>query len=460
MKGVQPQKKVGGIAANSVMRPIIAVLAVLNIAIIGMFLWINAETRELSVIMNESGRYTGEANSLLAGTSLLSQTAANFVLAPVRQNGLVNYVPLNIFVEELGRSRRGSNVLERFRDYNVSEKARAHLAVAAQSADKLLDAQLYAMALVCSVHPLPDEAPRNKIPLPALTERDKALPEPEKLELAKKLVLGSFDDLDMFAVSRNINTCVQEIRTDANAKAAESGKRIVILRTGLWIATILITIILIGTFTFLYKQMINPLLGFVRLITSNKSLDEERGMKEVRQVASAYNNLEKRRDALRSVAETDTLTNLPNRYRFEKYLLDAGESGYSLAIVMFDINYLKETNDTFGHSAGDRLIQTVANCIASCFGENSFRIGGDEFAAVLKDCKPETIREMIARFEEMEQREKVSASLGYAYVEEIGETTLKELIDEADKQMYARKQEAHGKFNQYFYSTASPVSTV
>ena len=95
-------------------------------------------------------------------------------------------------------------------------------------------------------------------------------------------------------------------------------------------------------------------------------------------MASAYNNLEKRREALRSVAETDTLTNLPNRYRFEKYILSAGDSGYSLAILMFDINYLKETNDTLGHSAGDELIQKVAHCISSCFGENSFRIGGDE----------------------------------------------------------------------------------
>ena len=183
-------------------------------------------------------------------------------------------------------------------------------------------------------------------------------------------------------------------------------------------------------------------------------------MKEVRQVASAYNNLEKRRDALRSVAETDTLTNLPNRYLFEKYLLDSGDSGYSLGIVMFDINYLKETNDTFGHSAGDKLIQTAAHCIAACFGPNSFRIGGDEFVAVLKDIKPETIRQMMDRFEETQQKEKVSVSLGYAYAEEIGETTLKTLIDEADKKMYAQKQEAHKKVDQYFVNTASRVSTV
>ena len=206
---------------------------------------------------------------------------------------------------------------------------------------------------------------------------------------------------------------------------------------------------MIGTFVALYQQMIHPLTGFVQLITANQPLDDEKGLKEVRLVASAYNSLRKRRDALdailRSAAETDALTNLPNRYRFEQYLLDAGESGYSLAILMFDINYLKQTNDTMGHSAGDKLLRTAANCITSCFGEKSFRIGGDEFAAVVENCKPEAVQQMIFRFREAEQRENISVSVGYAYADKISETTIKQLIDEADRQMYAEKQLTHRK---------------
>jgi diguanylate cyclase (GGDEF)-like protein len=461
MKNVQPQKKVGGIAANAIMFPIIAILAVIDIAIIGMFLRINAGANQLSAVMSKAGVYIGEANSLLAGTSLLAQTSANFILVPVKKNGQFNMYPLTTFANELKKPRRGSQVLERFRNYEISEKARSYLSYAAKDADRLTEVQLHALALVNAVHAFPDMEPLNQIPLPALNAADQALSGEEKLQKARSLVLDSYDDLDMFAVSRNVNACVEEIRADISAQAADSGKRVAILRTGLWVATILITVILFITFVLLYKQMINPLESFVRLIASNQSLDEGQGMKEVRQVASAYNNLEKRRDALRSVAETDTLTSLPNRYRFEKYLLDAGEIGYSLAIVMFDINYLKETNDTYGHSAGDRLIQTAAHCIAACFGANSFRIGGDEFAAVLKDCKPETIRQMIDRFEAMQQQEKISVSLGYAYAGEIGETTLKALIDEADKKMYAQKQEAHKKVHQFFLNTASnKVSTV
>ena len=146
---------------------------------------------------------------------------------------------------------------------------------------------------------------------------------------------------------------------------------------------------------------------------------------------------------MRSAAETDALTNMPNRYRFEQYILEAGDRDHSLAVLLFDVNYLKKTNDTMGHLAGDKLIRTAAECISSCFGENCFRFGGDEFAAVVEDCTPEAIDRMVERFKEKEKARNVSISLGYAYAEEIGETTFRRLLDEADKNMYANKEQMH-----------------
>ena len=164
-------------------------------------------------------------------------------------------------------------------------------------------------------------------------------------------------------------------------------------------------------------------------------------------VAAAYNDVLKRRDTLdnilRSAAETDALTNLPNRYRFEQYLLESGERGYSMALLLFDVNYLKRTNDTEGHLAGDKLIRTAADCISSCFGEYCFRFGGDEFAAIVKDCTPEKIDQMVARFEETEKAKNVSISLGYAYAREVGDTTFRQMMDEADKKMYEMKRQNH-----------------
>ena len=455
MKTTVPQpvaagtKNTGGIAANSLMRPIIIVLAVLHVAIFALILQINATSAELSAEMRKAGEQIEEATSILAGTSLMSETSTNFILMPVTEHGEINAGPLAAYAAELKQPRRGPHVVERFRNYDVDEKVMSHLEAASGNSEMLREAQLHAIALINAVYPLPNISPLNQIPLPLLTESEKALSNAEKLAQARVIALGSVANMSKRAVSQNVNACKDILRANAGAKAAEVGKKIAILRIILLGGAGAIMVILIGTFVALYKQMIHPLQGFVQLITGNQPLDEDKGLQEVRLVASAYNSLRKRRDALdailRSAAETDTLTNLPNRYRFEQYLLDAGESGYSLAILMFDINYLKQTNDTFGHSAGDKLIRTAAKCITSCFGDKSFRIGGDEFAAVVEDCKPEAVQQMIYRFREAEQRENVSISVGYAYAEKISETTIKELLDEADKQMYAEKQMAHSR---------------
>ena len=460
MKSTQPQqvavgaKSTGGIAANSLMRPIIVVLAILHIAIFALIVQINATSAKLSAVSRTAGERIEEATSVLAGASLLSETSTNFIMVPLQEHGEINIAPLAVFATELAKPHRGNQVLERFRNYDdVSPEALARLKAAADNAEQLKAAQLHALALINSVYPFPNVSPVNQLPLPELSETEKAMPPERRLARSRIVALGSVASLNKRSVSQNVNACKDILRGDVGAAAAEVGKKIAILRTVLLGLAGLVMLILIGTFVALYKQMIHPLMGFVQLITGNQPLDEEKGLQEVRLVASAYNSLRKRRDALdailRSAAETDTLTNLPNRYRFEQYLLDAGESGYSLAILMFDINYLKETNDTLGHSAGDKLIRTAADCIKSCFGDKSFRLGGDEFAAVVEDCKPETVQQMIYRFREAEQRENVSISVGYAYADRISETTIKELLDEADKQMYAEKQAAHKRLRQY-----------
>lgn len=453
MKSTQPQqiavgaKSTGGIAANSLMRPIIVVLAILHIVIFALIVQINATSAKLSAVSRTAGERIEEATSVLAGASLLSETSTNFIMVPVHEHGEINVAPLAVFATELARPHRGNQVLERFRNYDVSPEALARLKDAAGNAEKLKDAQLHALALINSVYPFPNVYPVNQIPLPELNEAEKAMPAERRLAQSRIVALGSVASMNKRAVSQNVNACKDILRANVGAAAAEVGKKIVILRTVLLGLAGLVMLILIGTFVALYKQMIHPLQGFVQLITANQPLDEEKGLQEVRLVASAYNSLRKRRDALdailRSAAETDVLTNLPNRYRFEQYLLDAGESGYSLAILMFDINFLKETNDTLGHSAGDKLIRKAAECITSCFGDKSFRIGGDEFAAVVEDCKPEMVQQMIDRFREVGERANVSISVGYAYAEKINEATIKQMIDEADKLMYAEKQAAH-----------------
>ena len=74
-------------------------------------------------------------------------------------------------------------------------------------------------------------------------------------------------------------------------------------------------------------------------------------------------------------------------------------------------------------------------------GKNCFRFGGDEFAAFVKNCDETKLNSLISRFEELQKSYGVSIAFGYAYTEDISNTTYEKLFGKADKDMYARKTE-------------------
>lgn len=82
---------------------------------------------------------------------------------------------------------------------------------------------------------------------------------------------------------------------------------------------------------------------------------------------------------------TDALTGLPNRACFNQVLAeDLCQSDCHWGILLADIDNLKRVNDTFGHAAGDALIQVVASRISTVAApQRAFRLGGDEFAIIV-----------------------------------------------------------------------------
>ncbi len=86
---------------------------------------------------------------------------------------------------------------------------------------------------------------------------------------------------------------------------------------------------------------------------------------------------------------TDALTGLPNRARFNQVLAEhARRARGGWGVLLADLDNLKVVNDTFGHVAGDQLLEVVAARIASIAGtDRTFRIGGDEFAIVVESTR-------------------------------------------------------------------------
>ena len=155
----------------------------------------------------------------------------------------------------------------------------------------------------------------------------------------------------------------------------------------------------------------------------------------------------------REMAYIDILTKLRNRRSFEKAMntIQKNPECHTLMLVMFDVNRLKHINDTYGHSAGDKLIQCAADCIQKHFSAlgKCYRIGGDEFAVILKDFSEQSINKIIKEFQctvakaDAGNPEGLSVSAGYASGPTEGANFAYRLLDKADKYMYAHKEKMH-----------------
>ncbi|WP_099468247.1 GGDEF domain-containing protein [Konateibacter massiliensis] len=153
------------------------------------------------------------------------------------------------------------------------------------------------------------------------------------------------------------------------------------------------------------------------------------------------------------MAYQDIMTGLYNRTAYakdiaelEKQLLQSPED-LSLIYAIFDLNDLKKMNDYHGHGMGDRYIAITGQIIKKAFEKvgKCYRIGGDEFAVLIKD-KPveeyhKAVRELKKLMERKNEALDLEFSLAFGYeVYEAGKfTSLKELIDKADRNMYENK---------------------
>ena len=444
----------GGVSAYAFFIPAVILLVILHVIIIVLIFSINTESGKLSQTMQNSSVYTTDATSMLGGSSLLSETSSNYVFMPITVEGEPNVGPLVAYTNELGQTdHRGDQVVARFKTYQVDDQVMQDIEQAAQSANELITAQLHAIALTSSVYPLPDIPPLAGLELPELSSDEAALSDADKLARARTLLLDSNYGSNKSAVSTCVNEAVGIIRASSGALAESAGKNVSMLRTLLWVFTILTVIYLTLLFIALYRMFISPIGRFSKRIVKGDTLDDTSGLKEMRVLASSYNNLLDRHDALegilREAAETDPLTGLPNRYSLQQQMLDAKDKDFSIAVFLFDVDNLKHTNDTFGHAAGDDLLRRSAHCMATCFGSTDdgacYRIGGDEFVAIVRNIEENEIPPLLQEFKKMQEQNDVSISYGYSYAQNIGSTTFKALMDEADSKLYQMKAEVHSR---------------
>lgn len=160
-------------------------------------------------------------------------------------------------------------------------------------------------------------------------------------------------------------------------------------------------------------------------------------------------------DGLCELSLKDPLTGLANRRHFravlEREIDRVTRSGEAALLLMLDIDHFKKVNDTYGHLAGDVVLQSVARTLGACVRpmDTLARYGGEEFAVVLPACQAgfgrmvaERIRRAVANTPVQVSPSielHVTVSIGGAFAMQWIRSTTLLWTDRADQQLYEAK---------------------
>ena len=213
---------------------------------------------------------------------------------------------------------------------------------------------------------------------------------------------------------------------------------------------------------FIVRKIVEPL---EKLTDASKKLSDgdydveivDSDTYEIKLLSTAFENMSVRlREHAKLqhlLAYRDSMTGLRNTTAYKSWVTDFDKEiqGKDFGVIVLDLNYLKDTNDRYGHDMGNRLIVTAAKIIADTFKRSPvFRIGGDEFVVILQNRDLEEREALFARFD-LEcatrtvqsdgQNVMISIAKGFARFNPEKDTQIVDVFNRADEAMYQNKKE-------------------
>lgn len=207
-----------------------------------------------------------------------------------------------------------------------------------------------------------------------------------------------------------------------------------------------------GLFTYVYRIMLGDRPTYVAMKAA--IVEELDGPQIILGLINVDEQIRKERAYAERVSEAenrasrDGLTGVKNKHAYavaeEEFnvMIEAGRAS-EFAIVVCDLNGLKDVNDNFGHQTGDEFIRAGCKIICTVFAHSPvYRIGGDEFVVIAQGADYENIDKLIENIESVNARNKkkkeVTIAVGVAkYNSQEG---MSEIFDEADAKMYLNKK--------------------
>lgn len=205
-----------------------------------------------------------------------------------------------------------------------------------------------------------------------------------------------------------------------------------------WMGVLLFITAVFAAILFLLYQKLNA----ERRVNAQQRVIEAGLRRELRQ--------KEQLKSVTQIAYTDALTGVKSKHAYleAEERLDQGIADHSVtefAIVLFDLNNLKGINDNLGHEIGDRYIKEACRIICERFKHSPvYRIGGDEFVAVLEGGDYDNRGALLAAFEKQMDANlaqgKIAVASGCASFDPSADKRAHAVLERADSKMYQRKK--------------------
>jgi len=379
------------------------------------------------------------------------QNASDYLTEHVRYyvgSGMRQY--LDLYFEEADVTQRREKGLDTLEKHFAGTDLYDALERAVNGSKELMKVEYHAMRLRLETLDGEDLAQYpGVIRDVVLPESELAMTREEQLDLSRKLVYDRPYEETKAEITGQVNRCLEGLEDHLQEKQANQAKQ---LRTLVVLEQILIILIIaaVALLVVLTSLLVfHPLIRAERLVRTEQPIPPGGGAYEYRFFAATYNRMfeasKESKERLAFKASHDYLTGIFNRSGLDRYL-DSAAAGQN-ALVLVDLDGFKKINDTYGHDAGDRILQKLSEKLSASFraDDRICRIGGDEFAVIMWNAGVESaamIREKVAAINaemrvESDEIPSASISVGVAFG---GEGTGRDLFRFADRELYRVKR--------------------
>jgi diguanylate cyclase (GGDEF)-like protein len=223
-----------------------------------------------------------------------------------------------------------------------------------------------------------------------------------------------------------------------------------------YIALLVVVLSLIFSF-YVSKMIAKSFTKFKDEINNKASQLEEMNQTLEQKVVERTSELKKVKDAFEKLATTDVLTNLHNRYSIMKLLSNeinrSNRYKTPLSLIMYDIDYFKNVNDTYGHDVGDAILVSLSNLIKENLREVDIigRYGGEEFLIILPNTILENAKNHAERLRNLVEEHSfetvghITISMGIVEIKPV--ENIDEIFKRVDDLLYVSKKSGRNQIN-------------